>query len=189
MRHYSHMHSFIFQMHGEGFRIRPRSRDRCCDLARRRVIHARCLCSRLCFTFESGHRKSILNFCRPISHVPSSTFEWKDFDLAVCAIEISGTLLSEFLKGVREVPYSIKCESLKSVSSVFQGYKRHPHTKETHEEVTKAIFSSDIESHLSIALKVSLQILKVLIVVSSECVASLMHLIYAFPGFSPKRAS
>jgi hypothetical protein len=60
--------------------------------------------SALCFTFELGHRKSILNFCRPTSHASSSTFEWKDHDLAICAIEISGTLLSEFLKGVREVP-------------------------------------------------------------------------------------
>jgi hypothetical protein len=42
----------------------------------------------------------------------------------------------------------------------------HPHTKEAHEEVTKGIFSSEMESHMSIALKVSLQILKVLILVS-----------------------
>jgi hypothetical protein len=48
---------------------------------------------------------------------------------------------------------------------MFQAFKRHPHTKETHEEVAKAIFSPDMESHLAIALKVSLQILKVLIVV------------------------
>ncbi len=53
--------------------------------------------------FSTGHRRAILNFCRPLSHAPASAFEWKDCDLALCAIEISGTLLSEFLRGVREV--------------------------------------------------------------------------------------
>ncbi len=54
-------------------------------------------------TSSTGHRRAILNFCRPVSHVPDSVFEWKDRDLAHCAIEISGTLLPEFLRGVREV--------------------------------------------------------------------------------------
>jgi hypothetical protein len=62
---------------------------------------------------------------------------------------------------------------MSSTSTVFivphapnrQGYKRHSHTKETHDEVTKGIFGPEIESHIAVALKVSLQILRVLIVV------------------------
>jgi len=107
-----------------------------------------------------------LNFCRPASNVPSSNFEWKDFDLAACAIEISGTLISEYLKGVREVRFSI-CTQRHS-SFILQAYKRHPHTKEIdHEEAAKSIFNPEVEQHLSIALKVSLQVLRVFIMVSA----------------------
>jgi hypothetical protein len=54
-----------------------------------------------------GNRNAILNFCRPVSHGPSPSFEWKDFDLASCAIEVSGTLISEYLRGVREVCFIV----------------------------------------------------------------------------------
>jgi hypothetical protein len=49
-------------------------------------------------------------------------------------------------------------------------YKRpvsgHPHTKETHDEFSKIVFNADIENHISVALKVGLQILRVFILVS-----------------------
>jgi hypothetical protein len=49
-------------------------------------------------------------------------------------------------------------------------YKRpvngHPHTKETHDEFSKLVFTADIENHIAIALKAGLQILKVFILVS-----------------------
>jgi hypothetical protein len=61
----------------------------------------------VCYTehlmLRSGNRNAILSFCRPVSHAPFSAFEWKDFELATCAVEISSTLISEYLKGVREV--------------------------------------------------------------------------------------
>jgi hypothetical protein len=61
---------------------------------------------------RSGNRNAILNFCRPVSPVPFSAFEWKDFELATCAVEISSTLISEYLKGVREVGLVLQCPVL-----------------------------------------------------------------------------
>ncbi len=42
----------------------------------------------------------------------------------------------------------------------------HPHTKETHDEFSKMVFTAEIENHIAIALKVGVQILKVFILVS-----------------------
>jgi hypothetical protein len=65
-------------------------------------VYAAICCSKY-LMLRTGNRNSILNFCRPLSPVPFSAFEWKDFELATCAVEISSTLISEYLKGVREV--------------------------------------------------------------------------------------
>jgi hypothetical protein len=64
-------------------------------------------CCRYDVTHLSGNRNATMNFCRAVSNDPCSAFEWKDSDLASCAMEISATLIFEYLRGVREVSFNL----------------------------------------------------------------------------------
>ena len=59
-----------------------------------------------------------MNFCRPASPVTFSAFQWKDFEVATCAVEISSTLIPEYLNGVHEVGLVLKWSRLVLIRSI-----------------------------------------------------------------------